>query len=378
MSKISKPKKSQKTVIMVALIIVAVMVVATIGYVVLNEPKLQESAYMDIDAVMKNPDEDVMEIGDTYFSDAPYELNSGWYYVISSIALPDDLTISGDVKIILKNNIVLTANVKILPGSELYVYSQSWNPDIVGVLTSTSNTISLTDGSSLTNTALISASSENCIDGTGTIKIVNGVSGLIHGHEKSINLSGDGSIINYGDIMSKSTPNGHAIYSNASSVNIINEEFGLIRGSVGIGASNTTKVTLLNKSTISGEIKLDNATSDITLMIGKPGLRSSIHNDFIIKGNESVLRFTGDLGISTYSSYVGGNVDIGEGVITVSINVENLSSTLKVGDVMTLIQSDATVTGTPSNSVFSEGGYSFEIFTTENQINVKVTEVPSG
>ena len=376
----SEPKKtSHKTMIIVALLVVVAIFVIMAGCLMLNEPKMQESAYVDIDAELKNPDEDVVKIGSAHFSDVPFELNDGWYYVIDSFTLTDDLIINGNVKIILKNNVVLDARIKVVPESELYIYSQSWDAETIGKLSSTSNTISLTDNSTLTNTAAISSLSGNCINGTGTVTITNGVTGTIHGHERGISFNGNGNIINHGDIMSKDTSGGHAIYSDAPAIDVTNEEFGLIRGPISIGVSNTTKVTLVNKSMIDGKVELDNIAGDVTFVVGEmSGNRSAILDDFALRGNESTLRFTGDLENPLARSLVTGSMDIGEGVTAVSIDVGKLTTKLKVGDIRTLVQSDVSIVGTPLNATFSDGGYSFEIFIDDNQLNIRVSNVPSS
>ena len=234
--------------------------------------------YIDVDGVEVSTDDlftppSVTELFQADFAATPYELTSGWYIVAENITLGDNLTITGDVNLIIGDGFKLemTANltngsIHVLTGSSLSVYSQPVTVSKGEIVATTGNCIHL-DGGSFTNTASISATAaDRCgvigglstptptiLNGsTGSISgdpgisiynatITNNAGGLIHGEGNGITLNNEGEIFNYGTI--ESTVSGSyaikASYADVTNSGMINGNMGGVRLDDGGRVDNT-------------------------------------------------------------------------------------------------------------------------------------------
>ena len=131
--------------------------------------------------------------------------NGEWYYVTGNISL-SDLSIAGDVNIIIKDGCTLSLtgaasdpahSVNVASGCTLGIYSQP--AANTGAVTSVTDCIVLNSGSSLINTATINAASLSGVYTAGGGIIINGVTGTIESPFVGIYFGGSSTVINKGD-----------------------------------------------------------------------------------------------------------------------------------------------------------------------------------
>ena len=279
-------------------------------------------------------------------------------------------------------------------------------------------TIRLFGGGTIINSGIIRAtegSAYTAIYAVATTDVINNAGGLIESTHFTIMFCNNGTVDNYGEIISRGTGTqsygiltlGDDTSKPTDPTTVINREGGIINGSyIGLRLSaggeiynygtiegslygvytdcSGAPLTFVNGGAIksgvglSGNAKKDDAdpsktilpdANDVTLMAG-----SVIGGRFGIGDNAgSKLTFAGDLGSSLRYAVVGGNSNIG--CAAVHIDPAGLPAGLRVGDVLVLIDGSAgTMSGSPANTELSVGGYVFELKVEGNKLIAVVLE----
>ena len=235
-------------------------------------------------------------------------------------------------------------------------------------------TIYLSASVTITNSGKIIASPSAFGDGIYTngaaCTIENKAGGLIQAGNRSIYPSGvtDCSIINYGDIICADV-----CIEIRNTTNKTLENYGTITSPALCMYTNSGAISFTNAGTINGDILLANAANHVTF-----GADSVINGNFDIgTAAGCLLDFVGDLDAYTLTyCTISGDARIGQGASrpTVSIDVAGLPPSLQIGDTIILIDgSTGTMTGSPNNSTFTDGSYSFDISVDSNRLIADVT-----
>ena len=367
--------------------------------------------------------------------------NDGWYYFTAAMNVTTVVQIDGDIKIIIKDGINVKVSFNVKNGSSLSLFAQSVGASKGSFTAYSGNTVVLNEETHFNNTAKLTGSSTivagvgktyivngvsglitgsntsvsliggGTVDNYGSIidngfissgiytglvesHIINRSTGYIKGGYDGIFFNGGGVVENYGLIVSDymcaiEASSFYAVVTNYAG-GVLNGGFngiymhdggeiynyGTTRGPQGIttipsdhDAGVAYPVKVVNAGLCDGQFLMAKAANCITFMEG-----SSITGRFLA-GNSVSINFAGDLGAALKYSTVKKS-DFGT-MLEVMIDVTGMPATLKVGDIITLIDSTADVfNGSPLNNTYSNKGYSFEIYVSGNQLLALVTAVP--
>jgi hypothetical protein len=281
-------------------------------------------------------------------------LAAGWYYAVGDLEYSDDITLDGDVCIILANYAVLNLgghNGIILNGNTLSLFPQTTDVTMMGKLTtSVSGTVIYGEGT-LLNGSLIATENNSCpviltssssrvvnyshgvIDGGSFgIRLIEGgtidnkAGAVIRGANNAICLNNGGIITNYGSIESKgnngiNSNGGVPTINNYGSIEGVNgitlskggtvNNFGAIVGNSNYGIVSYDKTTINNKTdaTISG-INNGLCLNGNGHLVNNDGRMSSLGNTCIITTGVAEINNSGTLkGVNGINLSKGGTIN---------------------------------------------------------------------
>jgi hypothetical protein len=256
----------------------------------------------------------VINIDQNYFTSqgaGPYALSEGWYLVIENISI-NGLTVSDDVHITIGDGLTMSVTNGItVSGGSFALYSQPVETTIGKLNSASGEAVTLVAGSTLINTASISAAGSNKsgVYGSGSgVSVINGKTGLIVGSVYGVRLNEGGTVTNSGEIRGTAISNGVGISLVKDGTVTNNKDAKIFGGQSGIS------MTVGGKVTNSGEI-WTNATlfgygifANKEVGIINDGEIRSIGYAIRLMGggtldNSGMLKGTGTVGYGLYLDY---------------------------------------------------------------------------